>query len=132
MPQMLYDKRWEETIQTPELPNEPWRKLLLEAADIIEQKGWTQGRLTSAGKFCMVGSLYAATWGPVQSKWCRHLAQGPDVYPKELLLALYALNHALGSEWSASWGNITQFNDLHATSKEEVVAKMREVANAVR
>ena len=56
---MLFDpQKW----VMPEIPeaepeNEPWRKLLLDAANLIERKGWCRNDLQSHGRYCTVGAL---------------------------------------------------------------------------
>lgn len=41
---MLYDKRWEPKIPATTPPKQqPWQKVLLDAADLIEEKGWIRG-----------------------------------------------------------------------------------------
>jgi hypothetical protein len=45
---MLYDEKWNRVLAPTEVPLERWQKLLLDAADVIERRGWTRGRSTSA------------------------------------------------------------------------------------
>lgn len=45
-----------------EIPLEPWQKILLESADLIEEKGWCQGApYNSRGEHCMLGAVSAVT-----------------------------------------------------------------------
>lgn len=58
---MLYDPKW----QPKETKTaEPWRRVLLAAADIIEQRGHATGCFEDGeGRVCMVGALqHAAYW----------------------------------------------------------------------
>lgn len=59
---MLYDPKWEVPIETK--PLEPWRKLLLDAAAIIERQGHAK-YVTGAknGHVCLFGALNTAHHG---------------------------------------------------------------------
>jgi len=54
---MYLDTKEEQAFVTPVeiTPVEPWRKLLLDAADILDQKGWVQGKSVDleTGHICM-------------------------------------------------------------------------------
>lgn len=57
---MLYDpKRWPMPEVKPKAPKvEPWQKLLLEAANLIERKGWCKDSYhDSLGRYCAIGAL---------------------------------------------------------------------------
>ena len=59
---MLFDPQKWVMPQIPEVEpkNVPWRKLLLDAADLIEKKGWCRNALHSHGRYCVVGALLKA------------------------------------------------------------------------
>ena len=56
---MLFDpQKW----VMPEIPevepeNEPWRKLLLDAANLIEKRGWCRHHAQSHGRYCAIGAM---------------------------------------------------------------------------
>lgn len=62
---MLYDPKWEApAVETPTEPLEPWRQLLLDAADTIDERGHAKGVLENRnGGVCLVGALYVAGHG---------------------------------------------------------------------
>jgi hypothetical protein len=55
----------------PEVATEPWRKVLLDAADYIDAHGWCQNDLYSAdGAVCLVGAIKASSGMPIDdSRW---------------------------------------------------------------
>jgi|ERR1700692_671956 len=58
---MLYDKKWNEVKAAPKL--EPWRQVLLDAADLIRKDGWIVGSRHSERGYCAVGAIsQAAGW----------------------------------------------------------------------
>ena len=95
-------------------------KILLEAADYIERRGWCQHTPEGhAGKVCAVGALlYVATnmnhpvWGPVWGM--SSLA----------LLASARLGKYLGTDGIESW------NDTLGRTEDEVVAALRAAARS--
>jgi hypothetical protein len=56
---MLYDpKKWPMPEVIPVEPKvEPWRQLLLGAADLIEKKGWCREDFENHGRYCAIGAL---------------------------------------------------------------------------
>lgn len=60
---MLYDpKKWAMPEVKPEAPQlEPWQKILLDAAEILEKNGWCRGHYVAPdGRHCAVGALNIA------------------------------------------------------------------------
>lgn len=57
---MLYDPKWE--VDTPaDIKLEPWQEILLKAADILKERGWTQDAFTKrGGSVCLLGALNRA------------------------------------------------------------------------
>jgi hypothetical protein len=51
---MLYDPKWK---KHQEKQNEDWRKILLDAADVIEKDGWIQGRMRDKNGYCIHGAI---------------------------------------------------------------------------
>jgi hypothetical protein len=58
---MLYDPNWE--LPETEIKIEPWQQILLDAADLIDTKGWIKGHLHTTNGFCVVGALQEANRG---------------------------------------------------------------------
>lgn len=60
MVHMLYDPKWE--VETPaDIKLEPWQEILLKAADILKERGWTQDAFTKpGGSVCLLGALNRA------------------------------------------------------------------------
>src|ERR1700692_1401972 len=59
---MLYDqKRWEPKPVKLKPKLEPWQKLMLKSAKIIEEKGWCRNHYLSHGRVCLVGALRFAS-----------------------------------------------------------------------
>lgn len=59
-----------EKLPSPELPSrtlteEPWRKALRDAAELIRTRGWCQGEFEIDGTLCALGALHVATTGTV-------------------------------------------------------------------
>lgn len=100
---MLYDKKWDTVKITPAL--EPWQQTLLEAAQYIRNHGWTVGcyMFIPSGSVCMVGALHEVENSDAEGKAYHKLAKHLGMVPE-------------------TW------NDYKAGSKEEVIAKLEEVA----
>ena len=55
-----------ETKREGEAPikNHDWRDAFLKAAELLEQKGWCQGRTyNKAGEHCLLGAVYFSRFG---------------------------------------------------------------------
>jgi hypothetical protein len=102
-----------------------WRRLLRKAANLLERKGWHRGCLArnstgakvdidspAAESFCLVGAIYKAN-----NESCK------DPIRDLTSLARLKVSQSIYSK------SITGWNDTIASSKEEVIAKLREVAN---
>jgi hypothetical protein len=125
---MLYDKRWDAPLPTTKLDD--WQQLLLDAANILEMRGWVRRHFRSPDGFCAVGSMREAA-GFYLPPFDVNPFTIPDVNPfpdtpraESYRIALSRLEHALGMP-TVKW------NDRRARSKNEVVAKLRKVAYAV-
>ena len=96
---MLFDPKWEVEQKTAE----PWRQALLEAADIIEQRGHCKGVAEDArGRVCIIGALLHVGGNSWTGAW-------------------KVLRNEIGE-------SIGAFNDTH--TKAQVLAKLREVARS--
>ncbi|SRR5258708_3522115 len=109
---MLYDKRWEHT-ETPAPSLEPWQKVLLDAADLIERRGLAKGAFVRNGEaLCVMGAVLMARYG--------YLALGRDD-PDERAACDIFRKHINVSD-------ITDWNDVPSRTKAEVVGALRGAA----
>jgi hypothetical protein len=89
-------------------PPAPWRKILLDAANLLEEKGWVRGEYRSIKGFCAEGAMM-------------HVAVGTTLYD-DLNLARVTLAHHLGAL------NIPLWNDHPQRTKAQVIASLRAAA----
>jgi hypothetical protein len=103
---MLYDPKWH--VANPLIPKfrAPWRKILWDAANLIERRGWIQHRTFSEQGYCIYGAINEI--GMAELSRYRHSAKSH-------------LRRHLGA-------NIATWNDSRARTKEQVLAKLREAA----
>ncbi len=88
---------------------EPWRQILLEAAEELDRSGWCQGLMfDTEGRRCAAGAMAAV--------WAALLGRPSDCSKAE-------------SAMCAVVGPIAQWNDSPGRTKEEVQEMMRFVAN---
>lgn len=112
---MLYDPKW--TPAETEIQLEPWQQILLKAADILETHGWCQKSFGDYHHgFCAIGAIRAVTAQP----WDKVGITDPD--GRRAAMKLY---RNIRGQTIALW------NDTYGRTKEEVIAKLREVAHAV-
>ncbi len=107
-------KTGEAPVQVPSTPAllEPWRALLLEAADLLERRGWCQQHLVDVkGRMCTIGAM--------TSVW--NLANGWD-----LSVVSEAQNRL-----TSVVGPLVEWNDTHGRTKTEVLKTLRSVASNV-
>lgn len=104
---MLYDPKW----ASPEVKLEPWQKVCLKAAELLEQHGWTQGAAKNiqTGAMCAAGAMYYAN---------KDLAHPLDYYAD----ARYHFLKAVKAQ------NIPAWNDMPERTKEEVISTLRNLA----
>ena len=102
---MLYDPRWEVETAVPMIL-EPWRKCLLKAAKILEERGWCQGTMSKDGMYCAVGAIADATEyeNPIMNE------------------VIGRLKAHIGT------GSLPKWNDCKTQTAENVVRKMRDCA----
>jgi hypothetical protein len=117
---MLYDKKWDKPKQ-PDTELEPWRQSLLEAADILECKGWCQHQAyADNGRMCILGAL-ARTAGEALAHKAVLSEMGRDHYQGH---SIAPWNDAS----SPACRSIASWNDAPGRTKEEVVAMLRSAA----
>lgn len=82
----------------------PERQVLLDAADILEERGWIQGFSRTSDGYCIMGALDAAS-----------------AVTEPARNALFMLAYKIG-------GPVPQWNDTPGRTKEEAIAMLRETA----
>jgi|SRR6266550_1945474 len=124
---MLSNEKWVYPPVEVEIPLKSWQKLLLDAADIIEKRGWTQGVFENNLGVCLIGALHLADNGNVKFTfkprgfnywWARH-----------------KLNHHIRSklQWNFSFFpglNCIKWNDNVAKGADDVTRVLRTVGRA--
>lgn len=102
---MLYDKNWDKP-KVEVVPSH--RQVLLEAADLIEEKGWCQGMYNNrSGAMCMMGAIINA---------------GRRHEHRYTSRAHLRLIEAVGGVAPVLW------NDAPERTQEEVVSALRKAA----
>lgn len=121
---MLYDPNW----KLPEVVVlEPWRQILLKAADIIETRGWTRGNLYRSGRSCALGAIMKAS-----SDGSKNVTPEARISSEMLDRFLKKQKFSEKGEFipnpvSADRG-IVWWNDHVATSRKVIINTMREAA----
>lgn len=98
---MLYDPKWKYT--KPKLRG--WRRVLWDAADLIDENGWIQHKKRTKNGYCIIGAICEV-----------------DASDNSCLLAEAKFCDVVGVLYAEVW------NDKRGRTKEEVVAKLREIA----
>lgn len=97
------------------------RSLLLRAADILDERGWTQGDFVAAdGCVCALGAVHLAS-NEIAGIPCRATFATGDLY-EQALDRIYAIVGGLGS------GGIAVWNDEDGRTKDEVQDMLRRAA----
>lgn len=108
---MLYNKQWEK----PEIKTEEWRKVLRNAADLIEYCGWVKHQLGNENiGFCSIGAIETVTDGLVDG--------GPNETWLDGAEALFHLGKHINNPCVATW------NDYRQRTKRQVIEAMRAAA----
>lgn len=101
---------------------EPWRKLLLDAAELIKAKGWCRERAYNKGAYCAIGAMMSVATGVRGSKVC----EGPT--PHLVVVAEgKVLNHI--NKLGRFYGYIANWNDSQTRGKT-VIEVLQEVARS--
>ena len=87
-----------------EAPSVTTREVYLRAADLIEERGWCQGKFGTDDRLCILGAIFAA-----EREWHRSIG-------------LDALRMVIGRDVIVPW------NDQEGRTQEEVVSALREAA----
>ena len=95
-------------------------KIYLEAANLLEKKGWCQKRATLDGKVCMGEALYKATFSTELSSSEHYFAVNKHEREK-----WKSVNNALSKFIGR---DVVGWNDTPGRTKAEVIEKLREAA----
>src|SRR5712671_4446318 len=122
---MLFDdKRW----IMPKIPDigpqiEPWRRLLLDAVEVIRKRGWTTGQIEDGdgGPVCALGALQVARHGMTSGR-ARYRGSLNNYSVKDHRMARTKLRNAIGR-------SISRWNDTSSMLGEaEVIRTFERVA----
>jgi hypothetical protein len=123
---MFYDPKWEKPTV---IADEPWRKLLVEAAGVIKERGWHRGGLVGGrGAVCMLGALNAVAFGSAEPEEVVRRPNGP------FCKAVSKLATTLCQHWRSlhfepdAERQIATFNDNRCRSKQKVISLLLEAA----
>lgn len=109
----------------PQIVAEPWRKVLMDAADYIEAHGWCQHSVaTDDGRACLNGAIkIAGGMNPQASNW--------RDYPA-VIIATEAMRSRVGlpDQYFAGHRDATLWNDTPGRTAAEVCNALRECARA--
>lgn len=115
---MLYDKKWDLPVTAPAKPKlKGWQKVLLGAADLIEQKGWIQGDYGTQYGYCAMGAILH-TKGNWFSKW----------RARKHLMAAIRDGYRVYRVSCDAHTLITRWNDVLFQDKQTVVETIRAAA----
>jgi len=130
---MLFDdKRW----IMPKIPDigpeiEPWRRLLLDAVEVIQKRGWTSGQIEDGdgGPVCALGALQVARHGRISAR-ARHKGSLNNYSAEDHRMARTKLQNAIG-------GSIARWNDgsycflgHRGAGKAEVIRTFKRIAKS--
>lgn len=97
-------------------PIEPWRQVLLDAAQRIRERGWCRGTVCdSKGRNCAIGAIhkYTRVNGIVT-----HPSTPGEFYPAQRQFAKIV------------GGSVSRWNDLPGRTQEEVIAALEAAARS--
>lgn len=102
---MLYDKKWDKElpVTAPEKKLEPWQETVKSMIEVLETRGWCQGRIRDGQRVCLGGALRLATTGSTIK-----------VFSDEATVVWELLSDRLGTR---AW----VWNDTKGRTKEEVI-----------
>lgn len=98
---------------------EPWRKILLKAANLIKKRGLAKNMREVNGTLCLHGAIWMAMTGDAHG--------GVPGKPCMAEIAVYKYLKAQGVTGIAQ-GGCAQWNNAASRTKEEVIAALRGAA----
>jgi hypothetical protein len=124
---MLYDPNW----KLPEVVVlEPWRQILLKAADIIETRGWTRGNLYRSGRSCALGAIMKAS-SPAAAIFNSEARISSEMLDRFLRKQKFSKNGGYIPNPVSADRAIVWWNDHVATNRKVIIETMREAAKEV-
>lgn len=142
---MLYDPKWDKKLKEimkpkkakPVKPLEPWRQALLDAADLIEKKGWVQKRF-SRGGYCTIGAINAVLGrrpsdddpfgGKNKDVFRIAVKKLADRVPCDINWIFQSINWIFQSYDTGGVDRVERWNDNWGRDGAQVIAKLRTVA----
>jgi hypothetical protein len=116
---MYVEEKREGEVQVPTL--DPIQRLLLKAAEIVEQRGWCQRSFENLdGQVCALGAINLAHHDC--SGWGSRVFSGADLAVNAACRASQYVGRGIGYFTLANW------NDTNGRTKEEVIAALRGAA----
>lgn len=101
-------------------PLEKWRLKVLEAANIMEEKGWCRGRRQNEqGQVCMIGAMILANYGSISYY---DATANMEAFRKKYCYPLSCFLRKQG------FHSILHYNDHVAQSEEQVATMLRRFA----
>ena len=99
------------------------------AADLIERDGWTQGRYHLDGCHCALGAIATAITGDPQADPDEGIFAADADGDMKMWTRWGRATRVLRWQIDGPGAAISEWNDEHGRTAEEVVAKMREAAD---
>lgn len=128
---MLYDKRWDKKTA----PTEPWRGLLLDAANLLRERGLAKGtQLSEKGEVCLHGAIRFARWGvPSYEEYMSGNLCGqhtdPTICRAENAVRDHLRRNGVPASLATNNGCAT-WNNQHQRTKDEVIAALEGAASS--
>jgi hypothetical protein len=113
-PLLRDDLPFPEVVEIP--PLEPWRKTLLDAADLLEEKGWIQDSYQTCQGYCMLGAI-------------QYVLSGDAIK----YTSLWTGDHTILKVLQNTTGTVKiwEWNDARGRTKDEVLQAIRKAATSV-
>lgn len=140
---MLYDrKRWEpKPVEIPAI--EPWRQILIEAAEVIKKRGWTQGDFQDGfdRSVCAIGAFRVVQHGDGNKRHSRNPKYDPadlEAAKRKFWAAIPKSQKVLASDpygyesrtlRTFSTESIITWNDEVCASKAEIIRYLKAAAS---
>ena len=130
---MLYDKRWDRKVETA--PTEPWRGLLLDAANLLRERGLAKGtQLSEKGEVCLHGAIRFTRWGvpSYEEYWSKDFAcrrTDATICRAENAVRDYLRRNGVSSNLAAEHG-CAGWNNERERTQDEVIAALEGAASS--
>ncbi len=131
---MLYDPK---KFAMPEVPkvepeSEPWRKLLWDAANLIEEKGWCREAYRHNGRFCAIGAMLELNKQSSVSLMTVFGLGTPMFEAEQKVMAYLKESGAVHPHHKGHYTSLPEWNDAQPRigGRRIVVETMRKVATS--